>query len=131
MNRTKLPLGRCCGVRGSSLLLPRLMRSDQPSLCERSLLSPRSDRLLLLPRLWLLSRSSDRQRQGKVTLNNPDRSNVCFDYQVIYDCVFKYLIPFTINKCKKRLLPANVWNFYMINDAGLQPKVTTTWLCNL
>lgn len=49
MNQTNWPLGCCCGVKGSSLRIPRLRRPDQTSLTERSLLSPRSERLWLFP----------------------------------------------------------------------------------
>lgn len=59
MNQTSRPLGWCWGVKGSSLLIPRLRRADQPSLIERSLLSPRSERL------WLFPLSSVRQQKRK------------------------------------------------------------------
>lgn len=56
------PLGRLRGDSGSSLRIPRLIRSEQSSRCERSLLTLllplRSERALLEPRLWLRSRSS-------------------------------------------------------------------------
>lgn len=57
MSQTSWPLGWCWGVKGSSLLIPRLRRPDQPSLIERSLLSPRSERL------WLFPLSSFRQQK--------------------------------------------------------------------